>query len=354
MSGSEQTPPVGTVTFLFTDIEGSTRLLRELGDGFNVLIEDHNRLLSEVFTSGYIARTEGDAFFVAFSSAPAAVLAAAEAQRIVAAHAWPDGIEVKVRMGLHTGDGTIAGGDYAGLDVHRAARIAAAGHGGQVILSDATRALVHGALPDGLGLRDVGRHRLKDIPEPEHLYQLTIDGLATEFPALRSLDGRPTNLPASLTPFIGREHLVNDVKELCASSRLVTLTGPGGTGKTRLSLEVAAQLLDEIPDGAFFVQLAPIVDPELVPATIAKALGVVEERGSPMIDTLKEHLRDLVLLLVLDNFEQVVDAAPVVPELLAAAPGLRCIASSREALRVEGEQEFPVPPMTLPSLEHPP
>jgi predicted ATPase/class 3 adenylate cyclase len=344
--------PTGTVTFLFTDVEGSTRLLRRLGDDFRVLIDDHNRLLSEAFRDGYVVRTEGDAFFVVFTSATAAVRAAIAAQRALRAHAWPDDVAVKVRMGLHTGDGVLAGGDYAGIDVHRAARIAAAAHGEQVLVSDATRALVDGSLADGVHLRDLGDHRLKDLPRPERLWQVTVPGLPSEFPVPRSLDARPNNLPTNLTPFIGREQVIDDVKRLCGTSRLVTLTGPGGTGKTRLALQVAAEVLPMFPDGAYFVYLEPIADPDLVPGTIAKALDVMEERGRSLVDTLKDHLCDKDMLLVLDNFEQVVDAAPVVPELMMASEGLRALVTSREPLHVDGEQEYPVPPMTLPDTAH--
>lgn len=339
--------PTGTVTFLFTDIEGSTRLLRRLGDGFHGLIEDHNRLLREAFGEGHIVRTEGDAFFAVFRTAGEAVRAAVAGQKALAAHDWGDAT-VRVRMGLHTGEGTIAGGDYAGLDVHRAARIAGAAHGGQVLLSEATRALAHGSLGNGVSLRDLGEHRLKDLPEPEHLSQLMIEGLESDFPPPRSLDARPHNLTMRLTPFIGRERELRELKELCAAGRLVTLTGPGGTGKTRLSLEVAAEVLQSFADGAFFVSLAPIAEPELVPMAIAKALDLSEEPGRPILDTLKEHLADREMLLVLDNFEQIVEASPTVAEILDAALRLKCLVTSREVLHLSAEQEYPVPPLALP------
>ncbi len=344
VKSSPSEPPTGTVTFLFTDMEGSTRLAERLGRRFNDLIEDHNRLLRNAFSDGHIVRTEGDACFVAFTSAPAAVAAAIAAQRALAAHDWGEGTSVKVRMGLHTGEGVIAGGDYAGLDVHRAARIAAAAHGGQVLLSEATRALAQASCD----VRDLGDHRLKDLPHPEHLFQLVLPGLPGDFPPPRSLDARPHNLAVPLTPFIGRERELEQVKDLCASSHLVTLTGPGGTGKTRLSLQVATQLLDEFHDGAYFVPLAPLVDPGLVPTTIATAVHVKEEPNRQITDTLTDHLRDKEMLLVLDNFEQIIEAAPTVSELLSKAPGLKCLVTSREVLRVTGEQEYPVPPMNLP------
>lgn len=347
MTGVPSDPPIGTVTFLFTDIEGSTRLLQRLGEDYRTLIDDHNRLLRDAFRDGYVSGTEGDAFFVVFRSATAAVDAAVRAQRVLDGHEWPEGTRVKVRMGLHSGEGALAGEEYAGIDVNRAARIAAAAHGGEILVSDATRALAEPALAEGLHLRDLGEHRLKDLDRPERLHQLRIEGLPDDFPPPRSLDVRPGNLPSDLTPFIGREQVLEEVRDLCRDHRLVTLTGPGGSGKTRLSLQLAHEALPLRPEGAFFVQLAPIVDPELVPDAIAKALKVVGEAGRPVLETICDHVRGKELFLVLDNVEQVIDAAPVVPELLQAAPGLQVVATSREPLRVRGEQEYAVPPMSL-------
>jgi class 3 adenylate cyclase len=229
------------VTFLFTDIEGSTRLLSALADQYAPLLALHHRLLRGAIAGhgGTEVSTEGDAFFAVFSSAPEAVAAAAEAQRALAAALWPAGATVRVRMGLHSGEGRLGGDNYIGLDVHRAARIAAAGHGGQVLLSEATRALVAQDLPDGLGLRDLGEQRLKDLALPIRISQLQVDGLPSEFPELKTLSARPTNLPMQLTSFVGREREVARAKELVGEHRLVTLTGPGGTGKTRLALLVA-------------------------------------------------------------------------------------------------------------------
>jgi len=342
--------PTGTVTFLFTDIEGSTRLLQQLGPRYHGLLDDHHRLLREAVRDGYVAGTEGDAFFVVFRSPVAAVRAAIAAQRSLRDHAWPDGVEVKVRMGIHTGDAAIAGGDYVGIDVNRTARIAAAAHGCQILVSDATRVLVGTALPDDVACRDLGEHRLKDLPDPERLFQVLCQDLPSEFPPVRSIGARTGGLPTSLTPFIGREDVLEEIAAHCERHRLVTLTGPGGTGKTRLALEVASRLQDRLRDGAAFVPLAPIVDPELVPETIARALGIQEESGRPMLDTLRERLADAEALLVLDNFEQVITAAPVVSSLLAAASDVRIVATSREPLRVDGEHEYPVPPMALPDV----
>jgi predicted ATPase/class 3 adenylate cyclase len=344
---AQSEPPTGTVTFLFTDIEGSTRLLQQLGDRYRDLIEAHNGLLRAAFRDGYISGIEGDAFFVVFGSARAAVDAAVEAQRSLGAASWPDGVTVKVRMGLHSGEGVLAGGEYAGIDVNRAARIAAAAHGGEILVSDSTRALVGSEPAEGVRLRDLGEHRLKDLDRPERLHRLLVDGLAQDFPPPRTLDLKVGNLPSDLSPFIGREDVLREVRALTQDHRLVTLTGPGGSGKTRLSLQLAQEAQATCPDGAYFVELAPIVDPELVPDAIAKALDVMGEVGRTMLETVRDHLAGERIFLVLDNMEQVIDAAPVVPDLLQAAPDLRVVVTSREALRVRGEQEYPVPPMAV-------
>jgi predicted ATPase/class 3 adenylate cyclase len=346
--------PTGTVTFLFTDIEGSTRLLQALGAGWKAVIEDHNRLVGGAIreAGGISVRTEGDSFFAVFRSAPAAVAAADAAQRSLAAHPWPAEGSVRVRMGMHTGEGTVGGDSYVGLDVHRAARIAAAGHGGQVLLSSATAELVRAGLPDGLGLRDLGEHRLKDLARPERIFQLTIATLSAEFPPVRSLE-TPTNLPVQRTSFVGRSREVARVKELLRGPGLLTLTGPGGSGKTRLALQAARELLDGYPDGVFFVELAPISDPRLVPSAIADSVGARAEGARPVLDTLRDHVRDREMLLVVDNFEQVLEAASVVADLLVAAPRMRILATSREPLHLSGEQELSVPPLSLPDAGHP-
>jgi len=342
--------PTGTVTFLFTDIEGSTRLAQTLGEAWSDVLTEHRALLREAFAAngGVEVSTEGDSFFVAFPTAVGAVGAAAAGQRSLAAHSWPADVELRVRMGIHTTDGArIADGTYAGLDVHRAARIMSAGHGGQILVSGSTRTLIEHALPGNLRLLDLGEHRLKDLPNPEALAQVCVGGLPTEFPALRSLDAGRTSLPAQATTFIGREEEVARVRELMRSNRLVTLTGPGGTGKTRLSLQVAAEEADVFPDGVFFVELAPIREPELVLPSIAKAVGIADPGPQP-VQRLVEHLAGKRLLLVLDNLEQVVEAATDIGELLQRAGGLSLLATSRSALRVYGEQEYPVPPLPMP------
>jgi predicted ATPase/class 3 adenylate cyclase len=342
--------PTGTVTFLFTDIEGSTRLVQALGGAYADLLAEHCRIMRSAIgdAGGTEVGTEGDSFFAVFPSPRAAVVATVAAQRGLAAQHWPGDAEVRVRMGLHTGEATLGGENYIGLDVHRAARIAGAGHGGQVLLSDATRSLVEPGLPSDVRLVDLGAHRLKDLANAEHLYQLEVAGLANEFPALRSLDARPNNLPVQLTSFVGRGEDIAAVGDLLDRAHLVTLTGPGGTGKTRLALQVAAERLTRYADGAFFVELAPITDADLVPSAIASALGVKESGDLPLLDALKQDLRDRERLLVLDNFEQVAEAGPIVTELLAAAPKLRALVTSRTALRVHGEQEFAVPPLGIP------
>jgi predicted ATPase/class 3 adenylate cyclase len=345
--------PTGTVTFLFTDIEGSTRLLETLGDGYVPVLERHHALLREAIATGDGTEvgTEGDAFFAVFPSAPKAVAAASDAQRALAAEPWPPNVAVRVRMGLHSGEGVLGGDSYVGLDVHRAARVAAAGHGGQVLLSGATQALAAGSLPAGVTLVDLGQHRLKDLSRPEHLWQLAVHGLATEFPPPKTLDATPNNLPLQLTSFLGRQREVSDVLALLAANRLVTLTGPGGTGKTRLALQAAADASDQFAGGVYFVALEPISKADLLLPTIAQASGMPDP-GSASVQRLAEHFGDRAFLLVLDNFEQVNAAAPVIGDLLAQAPKLTILATSRSPLRVYGEHEYPVPPLGLPDPQH--
>ena len=343
--------PTGTVTFLMSDIEGSTRLLQALGDRYAAVLDDHYRLISDACTAagGLQISTEGDATFWAFPEAPAALRAAIGAQQSIEFHPWPSDATVRIRMGVHTGDGRTMGSTYVGLDVHRVARIASAGHGGQVLVSAATRALTERTLPERAELRDLGQHRLKDLDAPEHLFQLLVPDLRSDFPPLGSLDGgRSEHLPAQLTSFVGRDREKRELLELLARSQLLTLTGPGGTGKTRLSLEVAAAASDAFDDGVWFVSLSAITDPDLVIPTIAATLGLREGGARPFAEILADHLRHRSILLVLDNFEQLMPAAASVSELVRAAPRTKLLVSSREALRVAGEQEFPVPPLAVP------
>ena len=343
--------PTGTVTFVFTDIEGSTRLGNELAERFDAILLRHHQLIRDVLArhGGIEVSTEGDAFFAVFPSAPSAVAAVAEAQQSLAAQPWPDAAQLRVRMGLHTGDGRLGGDNYVGTDVNRAARIAAAAHGGQVLLSDATRALVGQRLPAGVAIRDLGRHRLKDLPEPDRIWQLEIDGLTNDFPEIRSLDARPNNLPLPAASLVGRTAELAAIADLVRERRLVTLTGPGGTGKTRVALAAAHHLLAEFTDGAYFVALQDAWDRPAVAAATALALGVREKYDRELEQGVKDFVEHRKVLLVLDNFEQVVEAgAPMVSELLAVSPGLHILVTSRAVLHVAGEQEFSVPPLDVP------
>src|SRR5947207_3720196 len=300
--------PAGTITLLFTDIEGSTLLLQQLGEQYSHVLAQCRQLLHAAFQRfhGHEVDTQGDAFFFAFARATDAVSAAVAAQRILASHTWPNQAVVRVRMGLHTGEPQQTADGYVGLDVHLAARLMSVGHGGQVLLSQTTRHLVEHTLPDGVSLRDLGEHRLKDLQHPSHLFQLVIADLPADFPPLKTLDTHPHNLPVQPTPLIGREREVAAVQQLLLREdvRLLTLTGPGGSGKTRLSLQVAAELSNHFTDGIYFVNLASISDAELVVPIMAQTLGVKESATRSMVEQLQAFLQEK--LLVLDNFEQVV------------------------------------------------
>jgi predicted ATPase/class 3 adenylate cyclase len=343
--------PEGTVTFLFTDIEGSTQLLQRLRDRYAILLADQRRILREAFAhwQGHEVDTQGDAFFVAFSRATQAVSAAAEAQRVLAEHAWPDDVAVRVRKGIHTGEPWSGAEGYVGMDVHRAARIAHVGHGGQVLLSETTTALVRDELPPGVGLLGLGLHLLKDMRRPEHISQLMIEGLPAEFPPLKPLE----TLPLQLTSFVGREREMAEVQRLLAEARLLTLTGAGGSGKTRLALQAAKGLVTEFEDGVWWVELASLSDPALVPQVIGAALGLRDQASRPMLDQLGDHLRAKRLLLVVDNCEHLVAACATCADvLLHAAPGLRILATSREPLAIAGETTYRVPSLQMPDTEH--
>jgi predicted ATPase/class 3 adenylate cyclase len=338
--------PTGTVTLLFSDIEGSTRLLERLGrERYAEALELHRRLLREAFEEhdGYEVDSEGDAFFVAFATAVDAVEAAAEAQQALENATWPGDGAIRVRMGVHTGEPLAVPPKYVGLDVHRAARLMAAAHGGQVLVSRSARDLVQAEL------RDLGEHRLKDLSQRQRIYQLVIGGVPSEFPPPRTLENRPTNLPVLPTPLVGRQRELTELGELLeGEARLVTLTGPGGTGKSRLALQASAEAVDSFADGVFLVGLAPITDSELVLPAIARTLAVREQPGEPIEQTLARFLSERTLLLLLDNFEQVIGSAPTVAGLLAEAPNARLLVTSREPLRVPGEQEFPLEPLPVP------
>jgi predicted ATPase/class 3 adenylate cyclase len=340
--------PSGTVTLLFTDIEGSTSLIYRLGDHYAAVLEAHRRLVRTVVEQhdGCEVDSQGDGFFIVFSRASDAVATAIEIQRALAVQASPSEAGVRLRMGLHTGEPRSTSAGYVGLDVHRAARLCVAGHGGQVLLSDATRALVEPTLEPSIGLRDLGEYRLKDIQRPEHVFQLVIDGLPDKFPPLRSLDTQPNNLPVQTTALIGREREVAEITGLLLRDdvRLLTLTGPGGIGKTRLAIEVARRLAEEEQLAVAFTELAPIADPALVPHAIAGAVGVRERAARPLLETLAEVLHPARLLLVLDNCEHLVAGCGSVAQALRrACPELRILATSRAPLNVSGEVNWSVP-----------
>jgi predicted ATPase len=317
--------PSGTVTFLFTDIEGSTRLLQELGEAYAEALDEHRRLLREAFArhNGVEVDTQGDAFFYAFARATDAIAAATEAQDALVAG------PVRVRMGLHTGEPQLSEEGYVGIEVHRAARIAAAGHGGQLLVSQTT----HELLGVDVELRDLGEHRLKDLSQPERLYQLGED----EFPPLRSLN--QTNLPIPVTPLVGRSRELAELLGLLGRDdvRLLTLTGPGGTGKTRLALEAAADAAGDYESGVFWVPLAPLRDPALVLEAIGRALSARR--------ALAEEIGEKSLLILLDNFEQVVGAASALAQLLGSCRNLNLLVTSRQPLHLAGERLYPVPPL---------
>ena len=344
--------PTGTVTFLFTDIEGSTRLWEEYPDGMRTAVARHEEIIRTAIEAhgGYVFKTVGDAFCATFATAPDALEATLEFQLALSAETWGETGSINVRAALHTGAAEERDGDYYGPPVNRVARLLSAGHGGQVILSQPTYDLVRDNLPEGTSLNDMGEHRLKDLARPEQVFQVVSPDLPADFVPLKTLDTRPNNLPVQPTPFIGRE------KELDAGSRLLsredvrllTLTGPGGTGKTRLGMQIAADLIEDFEQGVFFVSLDPISNPDLVPSTIAHTLGLQESGDQPIFESLKNYLNEKEILLILDNFEQVISAAPFVSDLLAACPKLKVLVTSREVLHLSGEQSFPVPPLTLP------
>jgi predicted ATPase len=341
--------PTGIVTVLFSDIQGSTRMLQQLGDRYGELLEEHQRLLRAAFSShnGHEVGTQGDAFFVAFGSAHDAIEAAVEAQRALGGAVWGQGEAISVRMGIHTGTPTAVSGDYWGLDVHRAARICSAAHGGQILVSAQTRA--EAAAETATGFWDLGMHRLKDLTEPEHLFQVVAEGLESAFPPIQSLE-TPSNLPALASSFVGRERELEALQELFRKEevRLVTLIGPGGTGKSRLAIQAAERLLGDFPGGVFLVNLAPVEDASLVAATVAQTLGIKERGDEPVLADIKRHLERREMLLLLDNFEHVLAAASLGTELLSASAKLKVLVTTRTALRLAGEHEFQVPPLEVP------
>jgi predicted ATPase/class 3 adenylate cyclase len=348
--------PTGTVTFLFSDIEGSTARWEQQQETMRVALARHDAILRQVIEEhgGFIFKTIGDAFCAAFATAADALAAALGAQRLLGAEPPSRAELLQVRMALHTGAAEERDSDYFGPPLNRVARLLATGHGAQTLLSLATAELVQDDLPPDVQLRDLGVHRLKDLTRPEHIFQLVALDLPTDFPPLKSLDSRPHNLPSQPTPLIGREREVAAVIERLQRPdvRLLILIGPGGTGKTRLALQVAAELLADFANGVFFVALAPIRDPALVASAITQALGIREIGNRPLIEGLAAYLHGKRLLLVIDNFEQVLPAASLLADMLAAAPLLKILVTSRAVLGAYGEHDFVVPPLLLPDSTH--
>jgi predicted ATPase/class 3 adenylate cyclase len=346
--------PTGTVTFLYTDIEGSTKLARNFPDTWPGIQARHHALLETAIAKhhGYLFQTIGDEFHAAFGTALEALDAALEAQHSLHSEDWGEIKSMRVRMGLHTGPAWPSADNYEGyLTLSHTKRLMSTALGGQILLSESAETLLRDALPTGATLKDLGEHRLKDFERGEHIFQVVAPGLPSEFPGLKSLDGSPNNLPVQLTSFIGRSKEKDEIKLLLSKERLLTLTGPSGSGKTRLALQVASEMIEHFKDGVFFVALAPITEPGLVPSIIAQSLGIIESSSRSIIDGLTNHLQNKSLLLLLDNFEQVISAAPLVAELLAVCSGLKILITSREGLRVGGESEYLVPPLALPNLK---
>jgi predicted ATPase/class 3 adenylate cyclase len=348
--------PTGTVTLLFTDIEGSTRLWEAEPDAMTQGLRRHDEIVRSAIehAGGYVFKTVGDAFCAAFSTAECALAAVLTAQRALTAQQWPTGRPIRVRMGLHTGTCEERDSDYFGPAVNRVARLEAVAHGGQVLISGTTAELLSQSLPDGVSLHDLGEHRLKDLGRPEQVFQLGASYLDQDFPPLASLDNPdlPNNLPGQLSAFIGREHELAEVRALAASSRLVTLTGSGGSGKTRLALQAAAELLDSAGDGVWFAELASVTDDDQVPGAVAAALGLPDHSGPSALASVIEVLTGQDVVLVLDNCEHVIDAAAgFSDQIIRYCLGVRFLATSREPLGIEGERVYRVPPMSLPARE---
>jgi len=344
-------------TFLFTDIEASTRLWEEHPDEMAPALARHDAILIEAVdqAKGKVLKTTGDGMIAVFDSVDEAITAGIQAQKTLSAETWGPTGPLRVRMGVHSGDTENRDGDYFGPAMNRTARIMSAGHGGQVLLSGVAAGLASGRLPRGAVLRDLGTHRLKDLTLPEHLYQLVLDDLESEFPPPITLDARPHNLPLQNTEFLGRANELAAIQVMLESpnTRLLTIAGPGGAGKTRLGLQVAAEQLDRFRDGVFFVDLSADRDPAAAFETIVRALALPVSGGGEALQILKSRLRDRQMLLVLDNFEQVTAAAVGLSELLQHAPELKIVVTSRETLRVRAEHVFPIPPLSLPHPKDP-
>src|ERR1044072_1506040 len=352
-----ESPTSGTLTCLFTDIEGSTKRWEHHPSVMERAVKRHEEILRLAIEaeSGYVFRTDGDAFKAVFVYASQALAAALRAQRALASEPWEEEIApFLARIPLHTGAMELRDGDYVGASLNRAARLLSATHGGQILISLSTEELVRDNLPTDVTLLDMGEHRLRDLIHTERIYQVVVPDLPSAFRPLLTIDAHPNNLPRQTTALVGREGEVAAVCSLLRKSDVafVTLTGPGGTGKTRLSLRVGAELLEEYPDGVWFVELAALSDPKLVISQTARTFGLVEQGGRPIIDSLKDYLREKRLLLILDNFEQIAEAAPQVGQLAQGAPDLKVLVTSRVPLRIRGEKEYPVPPLSLPDARH--
>jgi predicted ATPase/class 3 adenylate cyclase len=344
--------PTGTVTFLFSDIEGSTQHWEEQR-AMPAALRRHDELICNAIEAngGHVFKSMGDAFCAAFWRAPDALAAAADAQRALGAEDWSAVGGLQVRMAVHSGTTDERAGDYFGPPVNRVARLLAVAHGGQVLVSGAAAMLSHSAMPEQTELRDLGKHRLKDLSEPEQVWQLAAPGLVETFPPLRSLESLPNNLPRQLTPLVGREEVLADVEQLVLELPLVSLVGTGGVGKTRVALQVGADLLDGSGEGVWFIDLAPLSDQALVVNTTASTFGLHEQGERPMLDVLLQYLRSRHLLLILDNCEHLIEAvARVADAILLGAPHVRLLATSREPLRIDGEHVYQMPSLAAPPV----
>jgi predicted ATPase/class 3 adenylate cyclase len=355
--------PSGTVTFLFSDVELSTQTVATLGDERYADLQDvHRKLMREAFSAhgGAEVGTEGDSFFVAFARAGDALTAAVEGQRALECYAWPDDARLRVRIGLHTGEALLRGNDYIGHEVHRAKRICDAGHGGQVLMSETTRDLIGSHTPFEASIRELGSHRLKDLSEPQAIFQVVAEGLQADFPKLRTLEAVPHNLPVQLTSFVGRESELEEVSALLGRTRLLTITGAGGCGKTRLAIQLGAEIVDAFPGGVFLTDLAPLTDAAAVPQAVADAVGVPQGHGDAVVlpqaveERLLAHLKGRRVLIILDNCEHLIDAcADIATTILRGDPDAHIVVTTREPLGVAGETSWRLPSLGLPDVASP-